>query len=66
METNISFLDRVLRLVFAAGIIILLFFVHSIGSIIGALFVVIAGVLVVTSIAGFCPMYALLDIKTVR
>lgn len=66
METNISPLDRILRIVFAIGVITLVFFVHSIAPVIGMAFIVIAGVLVVTSIFGFCPLYALVDFKTSR
>jgi hypothetical protein len=57
-------LDRILRIVFAIGIVVLISLVRSIGPIIGVLLIVKAGTLVITSAFGFCPFYGLLDLKT--
>jgi hypothetical protein len=66
METNLSKLDRVLRVILAGGILISISLVPAIGSLFGTILIVIAGVLVVSSIAGFCLVYALLDFKTAK
>lgn len=63
MKANMSTADRIVRIVIAAVFLILGFT----GTVTGALAVilyVLAGIFVLTSIAGFCPLYALLRIRT--
>lgn len=65
MKKNESGLDRVLRVV--VGLALLGFGVF--GSLSGAWQVVIlalGGILVLTGAAGFCPLYALLKISTLK
>lgn len=63
MKTNESNLDRIIRVI--AGIALLAFYFTEIvtGSL-GIVFVVIGALLLLTGAVGFCPLYALLKIKT--
>jgi hypothetical protein len=63
MKTNESGLDRVIRVV--AGIILLVLYLTGIVSgTLGIVALVVAAVLVITGLVGFCPLYALLKIRT--
>jgi uncharacterized membrane protein len=63
MKTNESNLDRVIRVI--AGIALLvLFFTNVIGGTLGIVLAVVGGVLILTGVVGFCPLYALLKIRT--
>ena len=63
MKTNESNLDRVIRVI--AGIALLvLFFTNVIGGTLGIVLAVVGGVLILTGAVGFCPLYALLKIRT--
>ncbi|MEM2932979.1 MAG: DUF2892 domain-containing protein [Candidatus Pacearchaeota archaeon] len=61
---NLGTLDRVIRLVIA--IILALLYFTSIPSVLKIIFIVIAVILLLTSIFGYCPLYALLRISTAR
>ena len=63
MKTNESGLDRILRAI--AGIVLLvLYFTGTVTGGLGIVLVVVGAVLVVTGVVGFCPLYALLKIRT--
>lgn len=63
MKTNESGLDRVIRVV--AGIALLvLFFTNVISGTLGIVLLIIGALLLITGIVGFCPLYALLKIRT--
>lgn len=63
MVTNESTLDRVLRAV--AGVVVAVAALAvGLGSALGIVLVVLAGVLLVTAAVGFCPLYRLLGIST--
>ena len=63
MKTNESGLDRVIRVI--AGIVLLALYVTGVvAGWLGIVFVVLAAVLLVTGVVGFCPLYYLLKIKT--
>ena len=49
--------DRITRLILALGIVILFFTTEYINGTIGAILLVLAGIFVVTSMMGFCPLY---------
>lgn len=65
MKKNMGNLDRVLRLVVAA-VVIVLFVQHIIAGTLGIILIVIAGVFVLTSFIGFCPVYVALGINTCK
>ena len=63
MQQNLGYTDRFIRLIL--GSVLIVFFVAGVLS--GALGVIslLAGIIImVTSIIGFCPIYALLKINT--
>lgn len=56
MKTNMGSVDRIARLVIAA-IIAALYFTNIITGTIGIVLLVLAGVFLLTSFIGFCPLY---------
>ena len=56
-------LDRSLRL-FVAAVLTILYFTNILTGLVGAIFLVVAGVFTLTSLVGFCPLYRLLGIKS--
>jgi len=63
MKKNVGSIDKVIRLI-AAVIIAVLYFTHVITGTSGIVLLVIAGVLVLTSFVGLCPLYMALGINT--
>ena len=55
--------DKIIRLIIAAGIVIL-YFTGVITGTIGIVLLILAGVFVLTSLVGFCPLYALFGMDT--
>jgi hypothetical protein len=63
MKTNESNLDRIIRAV--VGIVLLaLYFAGNVTGALGIVFIVVGAVLLLTAATGFCPLYALLKLKT--
>ncbi len=63
MKSNESGLDRIIRAVF--GIVLLaLYFTGAVTGALGIVFLVVGALALVTGAVGFCPLYALLKIKT--
>jgi len=56
MKKNMSNLDRIIRAI-AAVIIGILYFSGVIGGTLGIVLLVIAGILLATSVVSFCPLY---------
>lgn len=63
MKRNMSTADRSIRLVIAA-LIIILYLTNVIAGTLGIVLLVIAGILMLTSFVGYCPLYSLLGIHT--
>ncbi len=63
MKTNMGSADRIIRVVVAA-IIALLYYYGIISGTLGVILLVVAGVFVLTSLFGFCPLYALFGMST--
>jgi hypothetical protein len=63
MKTNMGSADRIIRLIVAA-VIAVLYFTDSITGPLGIVLLSLAGVFVLTSFIGFCPLYAPFGIKT--
>lgn len=63
MKNNMSNADRIIRLVIAA-LAAILYFTNVITGTFGLVLLALAGILVVTSLIGFCPLYALVGIST--
>jgi uncharacterized membrane protein HdeD (DUF308 family) len=63
LKPNESTTDRILRVV--AGVLLLaLALLNVVSGTLNVIFIVIGIVLLVTGVTGFCPLYALLKIRT--
>lgn len=63
MATNEGNADRVIRVVLAVVAAIIAVAVGA-GSVLGVILWIVAGILLVTGLAGFCPLYRMLGINT--
>lgn len=63
MKTNMSNLDRIIRVVLAI-VLFALYFTGTVTGALGIVFIVIGAIALITGVVGFCPLYALLKIKT--
>ncbi len=65
MKANESGLDRAIRVLL--GIVLLvLYFAGTVTGGLGIVFIVIGALALLTGVVGFCPLYALLKIKTTK
>lgn len=65
MNKNMGGFDIVIRLVIAF-IIAYLFYVDYISGAVGMVLLVVSGVFIGTSLAGFCPLYKFLGVSTCK
>lgn len=65
MKKNMGTADRVIRVLIAA-VIAVLFFTGVVKGTFGIVLLVLAGIFVLTSLIGFCPLYAPFGIKTCK
>lgn len=65
MKKNVGSVDRIIRLILAA-LFILLFVFKSVTGIFGYIMLILAFILIVTSLVNFCPLYAIFGIKTCK
>ena len=63
MKKNMGALDRILRLIVATAIAVL-YFMDVISGTWGIILLVLAGVFVLTSLVGFCPIYRIFGAST--
>jgi hypothetical protein len=63
MKTNIGNTDKIVRLVVAL-ILGGLYFAEIVTGTLGIVLLVIAAIMVLTALSGFCPLYALLGMNT--
>lgn len=63
MKKNMGNADRTIRLLFAV-IFAYLYFAGIVPGTIGLILVVVGGIFILTSLAGFCPLYTLLGFNT--
>ncbi len=64
MTRNMSTLDRRIRGFAVVPLLVIAALIVGAGTILGIVFLVLAGVMVATSAVGFCPLYTLLHINT--
>ena len=64
MKKNLGMADRVLRFALAITVVIL-FMLHIISGTLAITLLVVSGILVLTSLAGFCPIYWIVRIKSI-
>jgi hypothetical protein len=65
MKNNVGSADRIIRIILAI-VMAALYFTGTVTGTFGIVLVVLAGVFVLTSLIGFCPIYAILGIKTCK
>ena len=65
MKKNVNSIDKVIRILLAVVLAILVL-TNQVTGIIAILFGVLAVVLLLTSFLSFCPIYALLNISTLK
>jgi hypothetical protein len=66
MKKNVGNLDKILR-VFVAAILIVLYYMGIFNSeVLAIVALLVAGVLVITSLLNFCPLYFVFGIKSKR
>lgn len=63
MKTNMGTADRIIRLLVAVAVAVL-YFMNVISGTVAIVLLVLAGVFVLTSVIGFCPLYLPLGINT--
>ena len=56
MKKNMGTIDKVIRILVAA-VVVVLYFTHLISGTLGIILLILSAVFVVTSILGFCPLY---------
>lgn len=65
MKKNMGSADRIIRLLVVAALVAL-YATGTVTGLWGTLALVAAGIFTLTSIVGFCPLYALVGIKTCK
>jgi len=65
MKKNMGNVDRVIRILVAV-VVLVLYFTHVITGTLAVILLILAGVFVVTSFIGFCPLYTLFGFNTVK
>lgn len=63
MKKNMGIADRIIRIIIAA-VIGVLYFTEIISGTIGIIFLILAGIFLLTSLISFCPLYLPFGIKT--
>ncbi len=63
MKMNMGTFDRIIRLILVA-IIVMLYFSNVITGTLGIVLLALAGILTLTSLLGFCPLYTLVGLNT--
>ncbi|MEX1190299.1 MAG: DUF2892 domain-containing protein [Bacteroidia bacterium] len=63
MKSNVGNTDKAVRISMAI-LLAALYFTGTISGIIGVIALVVAGVFVLTSLVGFCPLYAIFGMST--
>lgn len=63
MKKNMGTADRIIRVLIAA-LVATLYFTNILTGTLGIVLMVLAGVFVLTSLVGFCPLYAPFGLRT--
>lgn len=63
MKTNMGVIDKVIRVLIAVAIIIL-YFTNVLSGTLAVILLILAGVFVLTSLIGFCPLYLPFGLST--
>jgi len=63
MKKNMSGVDKVVRIL-AAVVVLVLYFTSVISGTLAIILLILAGILVLTSVIGFCPLYLPFGLST--
>jgi hypothetical protein len=63
MKKNIGSIDKVVRILFAA-VVVLLYFTNVIFGTLAIVLLALSAVFVITSLLGICPLYMLVKVST--
>ena len=63
MKRNMGVADRIIRVLLAA-VLAYLYFAGIVTGTVGVILIILAGVFVLTSLIGFCPLYTLIGLNT--
>ncbi len=63
MKANIGSFDKVIRIILAI-IFAVLYFTKLVDGTVGIVLLVLSGILLLTSMFSFCPLYTILGLKT--
>lgn len=63
MKTNIGSADKVIRILIAV-VVTALYFTDVISGTVAIVLMILSGILLITSLIGFCPLYYLLGLRT--
>ena len=65
MSKNMGTVDRIIRFIFAVAVAVL-YFTGVISGTLAIILGILAGVFLLTSIVGFCPLYAPFKLSTLK
>jgi len=63
MKKNVGTVDKVLRILIAVAVIVL-YFTHVISGVLAIILLIVAAILVVTSLVSVCPIWLALGLST--
>jgi len=63
MKKNVGTIDKVIRILIAA-IVVVLYFTHVISGVLAIILLAVSAILVVTSLISFCPIWLALGLNT--
>jgi hypothetical protein len=63
MKKNMGTIDKVIRILVAI-VVLVLYFTHVITGTLAIILLIVAGIFVVTSLFGFCPLYLPFGLST--
>lgn len=65
MKKNIGTIDKTIRILLAV-VVIALYFTHVISGVLAIVLLIISGILILTSLISFCPLYFPFGINTTK
>ena len=65
MKKNMGLIDKVIRILIAV-VVIALYFANIITGVLAIILLIFAGVFILTSLIGFCPLYLPLGLTTAK
>lgn len=63
MKKNVGNIDKIIRIALAL-VFAVLYFTNTVTGTLGLVLVILGGVFVLTSLVGFCPLYAMVGMNT--